>query len=347
MYIFGGFDGTCKNDLHCFNFNTNTWTLVNITHSSSPKPRYLAAATVYKDEMFIFGGHDESHTMNDFYAYNFSTEQWIPIDFHSGIIPSPRNSHTLVTFVNSIYLFGGSTTVASDLLYEYKVEESRWYTINSKSGELPTARYGHSSVISNKVLYVFGGYNGKQRFNELFAFKFEDPAFIIPKGTLLQDLKNLINKETFSDVTILLDGNKKVKAHKLFLTRIPYFAAMFGSEMKESKTQTVNIEKVSYENFLLVLQYLYTDECEIPLENAMEIFEIADRFGIERLRQMAEQTIMTSLKIDNAANILLVFFYNKLIKKIADTFHADPLRNEAMRFILKNFDEVSKVFFIY
>ena len=307
MYIFGGFDGSCKNDLHRFNFTTNTWTLVTTSHSNVPKPRYLSTASVYKDEMFVFGGHDESHALNDFFAFNFSTLQWTIIDFHSGIIPSPRSSHTLVTYMDYLYLFGGSTTIPSDLLYEYKIEDSKWYTINSKAGDIPDQRYGHSAVVcNNKVLYAFGGYNGKHRFNDLFAFKFEDPAFAIPKGTLMADLRAYINKDAYSDVTIILDGNRKVRAHRLFLTRTPYFQAMFGCDMKEAKTQIVTIEKVPYEIFLLVLQYLYTDECDIPLESAMELFEIADRFGIERLKLMCEQTIMSNLRADNAANILLV-----------------------------------------
>ncbi len=141
--------------------------------------------------------------------------------------------------------------------------------------------------------------------------RIEDPSFAIPKGTLLPTLKGYVNKEAYSDVTIILDGNRKVRGHKLFLTRTPYFQAMFGGEMKESKTHTVTIEKVSYEIFLLVLQYLYTDECDIPLESAMELFEVADRFGIDRLKLMCEQTIMANLCIDNAAAI---FYVGKITK---------------------------------
>ncbi len=141
MYVFGGFDGSCKNDLHRFNFTTNVWTTVSSAQSHPPKPRYLASATIYKDAMFIIGGHDESHALNDFFAFNFQNEQWMAIDFHSGLIPPPRDSHSLTTHVNSLYLFGGTTTVPSDMLYEYKVEESKWYAINSKAGDNPAVRY--------------------------------------------------------------------------------------------------------------------------------------------------------------------------------------------------------------
>jgi len=307
MYIFGGFDGNCKNDFYKFNFTTNNWIL--LPSVNAPKPRYLSAATVYKDVMFVFGGHNESHVLNDLHAYNFDTERWTAINFHSGIIPSSRSSHSLVTHNDSLYLFGGCTNTSSDYLYEYKVEESRWFVINSKVGDLPLKRYGHSAVINRKILWVFGGHDTKIRRNELYAFKFEDYNITIPKGTLINYLKTFINKEQYSDVTIILDGNRKVRGHKIFLTRIPYFQTMFEVKMKEAKTHIITLEKVPYESFLLMLQFIYTDECDIPLERAMELFELANRFGIERLKAMCARTIMTNLRIDNAANILLVPFY--------------------------------------
>jgi N-acetylneuraminic acid mutarotase len=147
MYLFGGFDGYFKNDLHRFNFITNTWLTISTLPTSTPKPRYLASAAVYKDMLFLFGGHDESRSLNDFYVFNFSTEQWTTIDFHSGVIPPPRDSHTIITHANSLYLFGGSATILSNLLYEYKVEESRWCVINSKAGATPPSRYQDRGLI--------------------------------------------------------------------------------------------------------------------------------------------------------------------------------------------------------
>ena len=135
----------------------------------------------------------------------------------------------------------------------------------------------------------------------------------MPAGTLLHYLKSCVNKEAFSDVTVILDGNRKIRAHKLLLMRTPYFQAMFGSEMKESKTNTVALENVPYDAFLLVLQYLYTDECDVPLNSAMELFEVADRFGIDRLKLMCEQTIIANI---NIANATLIFQVSAIVRKI-------------------------------
>ena len=44
---------------------------------------------------------------------------------------------------------------------------------------------------------------------------------------------------------------------------------MFRNDMKEKNSEKIKIETVSYPIFLQVLKYLYTDDCEINLENAM------------------------------------------------------------------------------
>ncbi len=64
----------------------------------------------------------------------------------------------------------------------------------------------------------------------------------------------------------------------------------------------------------------------------MELFEAADIFGIDRLKAMCEQTIMSNIDIDNAAAIF----------HASDMHNASSLRERAMNFILHNFDDVSK-----
>ena len=53
-----------------------------------------------------------------------------------------------------------------------------------------------------------------------------------------------------------------------------------------------------------VLTYLYTDECQITLNNVMQLFETADLFGIDRLKFMCEQAIINNIDTENASAIL-------------------------------------------
>jgi len=65
----------------------------------------------------------------------------------------------------------------------------------------------------------------------------------------------------------------------------------------------------------------------------MELFEAADIFGLDRLKLMCEQTILSNIDIENAAAIF----------HASDMHNAQNLRERAMHFIVNNFDEVSKV----
>ena len=50
----------------------------------------------------------------------------------------------------------------------------------------------------------------------------------------------------------------------------------------------LKLDKIRYDVLMEVLAYLYTDECQITLNNVMELFELADLWGVERLKFMCE-----------------------------------------------------------
>ena len=160
-------------------------------------------------------------------------------------------------------------------------------------------------------LYIFGGYDGVQRLNDFYYFVLSEQRNPeLPKSTLTADLKSWIANPENSDFTFIVDSpeNRQVPAHKLFLSRCPYFATMFQKTPLHEKTNkagaTIRLEKIRYEVLIEVLTYLYTDECQITLNNVMELFETADLFGIERLKFMCEQAIINNIDCDNAAAIL-------------------------------------------
>jgi hypothetical protein len=75
----------------------------------------------------------------------------------------------------------------------------------------------------------------------------------------------------------------------------------------------------------------------------MELFEAADIFGIERLKIMCEQAIISNIDSDNAAAIFHV--NHSVTLQASDMHHATSLRDRAMNYILEDFDEVSKVIY--
>lgn len=43
----------------------------------------------------------------------------------------------------------------------------------------------------------------------------------------------------------------------------------------------ITIKEYSYETVLSLIKYLYTDECEINLENAITLLKAADQYQVE------------------------------------------------------------------
>ena len=333
MYVFAGYDGLYRNDFHRFSFEANTWAQVVDSLGTCehwPKPRYRTTATVLGDKMLVFGGHEGSRKLNDFYCWDFKVCTWTEVDC-MGSPPSPRDSHVAVAYHNSLFIFGGSTGNAKSDFYEFKTVENRWFPVTPTGGTPPSSRFCHIGVVQNKCFYIFGGYDGSQRLNDFKMFRFEADTSEIPNSTLLQDLEALINQDSFSDVTFVVE-DQKVFGHKFLMSRSSYFSALLAGGMAESSSKEVVLSGVSLAGFLLVQKYLYTDKAEVTLENAMELFELADRFCIERLKRICELTILNSISVENAPNILLA----------ADQLSARTLRDTTMRFILEKFDAASK-----
>ena len=90
--------------------------------------------------------------------------------------------------------------------------------------------------------------------------------------------------------------------------------------------------QVRREIFLEFLKYLYTDCADVELDMAMELFQTADRFGVERLKLICEQKMLSAITVQNAAAI----FY------AADQHNAMGLREKCLNFILANFEAISK-----
>jgi hypothetical protein len=181
--------------------------------------------------------------------------------------------------------------------------------------------------------FLCRGYDGNIRLNDFVRFDFAvyDLSFEVPPSSLVAELRSLVDDETMSDVTFLVDGHS-VYAHKLMLMRCSYFRALFLGEMMESKMSVIRIELVSHAIFLKVLEYLYTDQVRIPLDSAMELFEAADLFCIPRLKTMCEKRMLQSINIENAASIF----------HASDVHSALALRNKAKKYILSHFEQVSK-----
>ncbi|KAF8864642.1 hypothetical protein BDZ45DRAFT_613755 [Acephala macrosclerotiorum] len=85
-------------------------------------------------------------------------------------------------------------------------------------------------------------------------------------------------------------------AHRAMLLRSEYFHAMFGSKFQEAQVteylQIVNVD-CTPEVLEIVLNFLYTEKTDIPIELALDVLYVADMLFIEKLKTKAVVVLST------------------------------------------------------
>jgi N-acetylneuraminic acid mutarotase len=336
IYTFGGHDGTRHlDDLNCFNLITNTWTAIDPivpissmgpysfrtspNSSTPPSNRDSHSAVVHGDSIFIFGG-STGMARNDLYEYRVDLNCWIELMSHTN---SPVNSSNAV---------GGSPTATATVLSPAAtIPDPPTGTVST--GVSAEARFCHVACVYKDCMYIHAGYDGQSRLNDFKSYSFIDNILIeLPPPTILADLKSYINNPRNSDIKFELDSGEIFFGHKLILSRSNFFQAMFETAMKESAEDIIHISDVSASNFFSLISYLYSDEMDLTYESAIEMFIVADRFGIDRLKRICEQSILSQISPTNSCHIFL----------LADRHNATMLRKKSLEFILRHYDSVVK-----
>jgi len=145
--------------------------------------------------------------------------------------------------------------------------------------------------------------------------------------TLSEDLKMLIGSELFSDVTFVVEG-KKIHSHRNILAaRSDKFRAMFGSGMKETHEEVVEIDDIPYPVFLAMLEYVVTGSTGITPDISLDLLAVADEYFLERLKELCEEYLVDFISDENIVNLLVY----------SDRHSAFYLKRKCIEYILKNF----------
>ena len=94
----------------------------------------------------------------------------------------------------------------------------------------------------------------------------------------------------------------------------------------------IKMDGISYEIWLDIIRYIYTDYCEVTLENSMKLLKAASTFKLEKLKETWERKISSSINWENVAQVLMD----------AHATQADTLKELWINFVVSKFDLVSK-----
>ena len=147
-----------------------------------------------------------------------------------------------------------------------------------------------------------------------FIEKKNDQGDYIAGEPLLEDETKVQPPEAaFADIGILMEGVLFL-CHKACLCRSEYFNIMLHAAFSESETDVstiryqqneqqqevvlklplIEVHDMIPESFQYVLEYMYTDRCTIPLEEAYDIMLTADMLMLDRLKSIAAITLTSS-----------------------------------------------------
>lgn len=171
--VFGGDTKLDEGDLlddtlYLLNTSTKQWSRA-LPAGPRPSGRYGHTLNILGSRIYIFGGQVEGFFFNDLVAFDLNALQvpnnrWEVLIPNSadggpppGQIPPARTNHSIVTWNDKLYLFGGTDGVNwfSDV-WAYDPKSNSWSELDC-IGYIPLAREGHAAAIVNDTMYVFGG----------------------------------------------------------------------------------------------------------------------------------------------------------------------------------------------
>ena len=107
------------------------------------------------------------------------------------------------------------------------------------------------------------------------------------------------------DITLVVDGGKKFRAHRRVLSKAsPFFEKLFNSDMRESQEGVVRLEMLTERGLSDILEFIYTGSVQISTEeNAQYLIVMADYLLLPQLKTIAEKNSIEKLKFRNLFSI--------------------------------------------
>ncbi|GFR06501.1 TD and POZ domain-containing protein 3 [Trichonephila clavata] len=125
--------------------------------------------------------------------------------------------------------------------------------------------------------------------------------------SLKEDFETLYTDGTLSDIK-LCTKTKSFPVHAAVLcARSPVFKVMFSDDMKEKIKGSVDIIDLDDDTIRRMLLYMYTDRLEdLQWENALRLYEAADKYQILSLRKKCSAFLEDHLTTTNACDALVL-----------------------------------------
>lgn len=152
--------------LYLLNTSTRQWSRA-VPAGPRPSGRYGHSLNILGSKIYVFGGQVEGYFMNDLVAFDLNqlqvpSNRWEMLIQNDelaagGNIPPPRTNHSVVTYNEQLYLFGGTNGFQwFNDVWCYDPVTNSWSNLDC-IGYIPAPREGHAAALVDDVMYIFGG----------------------------------------------------------------------------------------------------------------------------------------------------------------------------------------------
>ncbi|XP_067949053.1 kelch-like protein 10 [Watersipora subatra] len=132
------------------------------------------------------------------------------------------------------------------------------------------------------------------------------------------------------DAILKADG-VEFPVHRLIMSACsPYFRALFTNGLYETEQKVLEIPQISARVMDIIIEFAYSREASISTDNVEELLPVADQLHILGLVKACCQFLKSLICVENCIGI----------RNFARTYFCTHLDNDAMRFVLRNFQEV-------
>lgn len=134
---------------------------------------------------------------------------------------------------------------------------------------------------------------------------------------------HLYETNIFSDFKIICN-KRNFPVHRAVLCEIsPVFMQMLQAEMIESKTCEVVIKDIDENVMEEMIRFVYTGKANFDGDLAVKLLRVAEKYGIEKLKEKCIEFLNWDLSVDDAIETLV----------LANQFEAEYLLKNCIQFI--------------
>lgn len=120
----------------------------------TPSPRQFFGMSLYKSQIYVFGGYTNGNHLNDLHYYDLEQKQWFDIQTTGNTKPKTRQKLSQVTISKQLLILGGCNYIKNecfDDIWEFDLEKKSYTKIFE---EKPTAISETQAVLLGKYLFI-------------------------------------------------------------------------------------------------------------------------------------------------------------------------------------------------